>query len=34
MKPGIVWGTAALLVGIALPAWADDKEEVGAAMTM
>lgn len=34
MKPRIVWGTAILLVGIALPAWADDREDVAAAMAM
>jgi uncharacterized protein (TIGR02246 family) len=34
MKPGIVWGIATLLGGTALPAWADDEEDVAAAMTM
>jgi hypothetical protein len=34
MKRGIVWSVAPLLVGIALPAGADDEGDVAAAMTM
>jgi uncharacterized protein (TIGR02246 family) len=34
MKPEIIWSIVILLVGTALPAWADDKADVAAAMTV